>query len=284
MLNIDQWNEKNDPHFLKRSVLACDLDDTLTDRGTLNSTIIKELEKLQNKGYLVILVTGRPAGWADTLVRLLPFDAVICENGAAIYYWEKSKLERSEGEGPRQIFWHPGNVYSTKEPENTKEKLAQAEIEILQAFPQCRVASDQRFRLYDLAIDFAEEIVPPLNFLEAEKIKDHFEKLGATAKVSSIHVNGWWGEFSKSSALQYVAEQLFSFSIEENLIYMGDSPNDAPLFELADCSIGVSNIKEFPKEIDFHKPKYLTQNPRYQGVIEVIEKILIQQSGDHSAL
>jgi hypothetical protein len=50
----------------------------------------------------------------------------------------------------------------------------------------------------DLAIDFCED-VPALPMPSVEAVKAIFEADGATAKISSIHVNGWFGDYDKLS-------------------------------------------------------------------------------------
>ena len=58
--------------------------------------------------------------------------------------------------------------------------------------PGCALASDQHYREADLAIDFCED-VPPLPRADVDRIVALMEAEGMTAKVSSIHVNGWFG-------------------------------------------------------------------------------------------
>ena len=67
---------------------------------------------------------------------------------------------------------------------------------MLAGVPGCAVAADQAYREADLAIDFCED-VPPLPMSSAHAIQAIFEAAGATAKISSIHVNGWFGNYDK---------------------------------------------------------------------------------------
>ena len=69
---------------------------------------------------------------------------------------------------------------------------------VLAEVPGRRVASDQAYRDADLAIDFCED-VPPLPQEAVDRIAAIFERFGATAKISSIHVNGWFGSYDKLS-------------------------------------------------------------------------------------
>ena len=75
-------------------------------------------------------------------------------------------------------------------------RLAAVRDACLAGVPGCRVSKDQFARIYDVAIDFNED-PPYLGFEAADKIKEIAESLGAVAKVSSIHVNAWYGDYNK---------------------------------------------------------------------------------------
>ncbi len=64
-----------------RCVLT-DIDDTLSTRGRITAETYTAMEELHATGYLVIPVTGRPAGWCDHIARMWPVDAIVGENGA----------------------------------------------------------------------------------------------------------------------------------------------------------------------------------------------------------
>src|ERR1035437_10254253 len=66
----------------------CDIDDTLTTEGKLTARAYAALERLRSGGKLVILITGRPAGWCDHIARMWPVDAVVGENGAFYFYYD----------------------------------------------------------------------------------------------------------------------------------------------------------------------------------------------------
>src|SRR5499426_2754354 len=76
-----------------RGVLA-DIDDTLTTDGKLSAEAYGALERLQRAGFLVVPVTGRPAGWCDHIARMWPVDAVVGENGAFYFFYANGRLER----------------------------------------------------------------------------------------------------------------------------------------------------------------------------------------------
>ena len=64
-----------------RGVLA-DIDDTITTHGELTAPAYAALARLRAAGFLVVPITGRPAGWCDHIARMWPVDAVVGENGA----------------------------------------------------------------------------------------------------------------------------------------------------------------------------------------------------------
>lgn len=265
MKNFSEWSSARP----RERVVAFDLDDTLTEHGTLPARVIQGLEAAQAKGWLTVLVTGRPAGWADALVKLLPWDAVVAENGAVLYFWKSRKRGRSAGEEPVRRFWAPTGYVSTRPAADAawQEPLWR---EVQGKFPRVRTASDQPFRMYDLAIDFAEEVQPPHTLPEAEAIARVATAQGLTAKVSSIHVNVWRGSFTKADGLRQTLTN-FGFTPEEHVVYVGDSPNDGPLFAVASVSVGVANLKAFDgPEFKFQRPGYLTAAPCSAGALEVL--------------
>jgi HAD superfamily hydrolase (TIGR01484 family) len=276
VLKWQDWSHKTDPHAAERFVLAFDLDDTLTHGGALPSQVVSKLEEAQNNGLKVILVTGRSGGWVDALIKLMPFDGIVGENGAIVSYWPQGKIARSPRQEPQKLYWQREQLYGAEYPVSNQEQLTVMSDKILEQIPKARVASDQLYRLYDLAIDFAEEVSPPLTLQEAQTIKIIFESMGATAKVSSIHVNGWRGEFNKKMGLQRLLKQWNeSWSLDKNVIYVGDSPNDGPLFASGALGVGVANLLQFTKAgLTFEEPKFLTLKDSAKGAIEVIDSVL----------
>ena len=67
----------------------CDIDDTLTTDGHLTAAAYAALDALKTAGKLVIPITGRPAGWCDHIARMWPVDAVVGENGAFYFQYDR---------------------------------------------------------------------------------------------------------------------------------------------------------------------------------------------------
>jgi len=246
-----------------RAVLT-DIDDTITSHGLLPSGSIRAMEKLSDAGILVIPVTGRPAGWCDHIARMWPVDAVVGENGALYFSYDR-KLKQMN-----KCF-----AKSEAEREGDRAKLNKLAKEILNQVPGAGLASDQDYRVADLAIDFCED-VPPLSSEEIDKIQEILQSGGATTKVSSIHVNAWFGSYDKMTMSRQCLKDLFSMDIEsenDKILFTGDSPNDSPMFAYFNNSVGVSNIMNFSLPPD-HEPAYVTDQPDSLGFASVAEAIL----------
>lgn len=250
----------------KIDLICTDVDDTLTNDGKLLPEAYQALWNAKNAGIKVIIVTGRPAGWADQMARFWPVDGVVAENGALFFYMNKKvippKMEKVFSLDP-----------STRE--ESFKKLEVIKKEVLDLVPGSQVSFDQSFRFFDLAIDFAED-VPALKKEEIDKICSVFEKYGATYKVSSIHVNGWFGSFNKWDGIKLGYKTLYGKDLEshlDNAIYCGDSPNDEPLFEKFQWSYGVANISQFMDDLTF-PPKIIGSKEGGLGFCELVDHIL----------
>ncbi len=236
-----------------------DIDDTITTEGKLPAASYQALWALHEAGIRVVPVTGRPAGWCDLILRQGPVDAVIGENGALVYYWE-GKHQR--------VFTHPAVAGG-----EAKAKLDAIRAACLQGVPGCRVAKDQFARLYDLAIDFCEE-PPVLPLSDAERIRDIAVGFGAQAKISSIHVNIWYGVYDKLSMAKLFFEQVWrETDLLERGVFFGDSPNDAPMFAAFPVSCAVANIAPFVPTIP-HLPTFVTALSGGEGFAEAVAHIL----------
>ena len=84
--------------------LASDYDGTLATDGQVNEATLTALQRLQESGRKLILVTGRQL---DDLCQVFPqvdrFDCVVAENGALLY-WPANREEQLLGDRPPEIF------------------------------------------------------------------------------------------------------------------------------------------------------------------------------------
>jgi hypothetical protein len=241
-----------------------DIDDTLSIKGRIPSASFTAMERLQDAGIRVIPITGRPAGWCDHMARMWPVDGLVGENGAFYFRYDESNKKMI-----RRYF------KTEKQRSIDRKKLEKIKKEILQKVPGCRVSADQAYREADLAIDFCEDI-PPIPMEDVEKIVRCFKRAGARAKISSIHVNGWFGDYDKLTMTHLFFKEVFKSDldkIKEQVIFTGDSPNDAPMFGYFPHSVGVANIVRFKKTID-HKPAWVTENEGGYGFAEMVDILL----------
>jgi len=257
---------KQFPKHIKSKIrfVLSDIDDTLTVNGRLPSVVFSAMENLQKAGIQVIPITGRPAGWCDHIARMWPVDGLVGENGAFYFRYDDTQKKMI-----RRYF------KTEKERKEDWKKLEKIKQEILKKVPGCRVSADQAYREADLAIDFCED-VPPLPMKGVDQIVRCFNEAGAQAKISSIHVNGWFGEYNKLSMTRLLFKEVFKVSlieIKEQVIFTGDSPNDSPMFAYFPHSVGVANVLDFKSKLD-HDPVWVTEKEGGYGFAEMVGILL----------
>jgi HAD superfamily hydrolase (TIGR01484 family) len=241
-----------------------DVDDTITTDGLLTASAYGSLEQLRDAGLRVIVTTGRPAGWCDHIARMWPVDAVVGENGAAWFWYDRAS---------RKL--RVQHSLSEEDLSANRERVAAVAKRVLHAVPGTALASDQFCRLYDLAIDYCED-VPHVGDHSVAEVVRVMEEAGMTAKVSSIHVNGWFGAYDKLSMSRRLMDQLFGIDLDlerERFVYGGDSPNDAPMFAHFPLSVGVANVREFAGRMPA-LPRYITEGRSGEGFTELASLLI----------
>ena len=141
--------------------------------------------------------------------------------------------------------------------------------------PGAALASDQHYRESDLAIDFCEDVAP-LPRRDVDRIVAMMEAEGMTAKVSSIHVNGWFGSYDKLAMTRTLLAEAFATDLDaerERFVFVGDSPNDAPMFAYFPNAVGVANVAPFLDRIAT-PPTYVTTKEAGAGFVELAEFLL----------
>ena len=241
-----------------------DVDDTVTTEGRLTAAAYEALEQLSAAGITVIPITGRPAGWCDHIARMWPVFAVVGENGAFYMRYDRAKRKMTTHQWATEAHL-----------QDNRKKLDRLALEILQAVPGAALASDQHYRLADLAIDFCEDVAA-LPEAAVQQIVSLFESAGAQAKVSSIHVNGWFGDYDKLSMTKTLFAREFGIQLSDNhteAVFIGDSPNDEPMFEFFQYSVGVANIQTQLHRLT-HRPKFITPSKGGSGFAEMARYLL----------
>ena len=240
----------------KAKILLFDLDGTFVDADNLQSSTYSSLEKISNKEIKTVVVTGRPAGWCDLIARWWPVDSVIGENGALSYSMLDGRMKRDVFDSSLTL-------------EKSREFLQSLLKEIKSNFGEVCLAADQPFRQWDLALDISEENSMPMN--KVKEIHDFCITKGANAAISNIHLNIWYGSYTK---LDMANRILNKWKIDfDECIYIGDSPNDESMFKNFPLSVGVKSVKKYAK-IMTHCPSYITDKDANQGFEELVNFIL----------
>ena len=212
------------------------------------------------------IIAAAEAANAMGFIRDMPqgLQTVVGENGAFYFRHEptsKRMIRRyAKDDGQRRI---------------ARERLHEVRQAVLAEVPGAAVAADQAYREADLAIDFRED-VPPLPRAAVDSIVAIFERFGATAKVSSIHVNGWFGGYDKLSTSQLLFQEAFGRDLEQArpaVVFVGDSPNDAPMFGYFPNAVGVANVREALDAMPEH-PRWITEGRSAHGFAEVANALI----------
>lgn len=162
-----------------------------------------------------------------------------------------------------------------KREKKNRTKLKDIWRELKSKYPYTRRAADQFTRKLDLAIDVCEDD-PHLTEDQTLAVLQELRSHSLNVKLSSIHINAWFGDFDKASTcLLYLKEQ-WGLDRAEALtqsLYCGDSPNDEPLFKLFPNSVGVQNVTRFLNQMQT-PPQYITDGEGGHGFAEIAEVLL----------
>ncbi|MCC6870342.1 MAG: HAD-IIB family hydrolase [Burkholderiales bacterium] len=246
-----------------RGVFA-DIDDTLTTDGRLTAEAYAAMAALHEAGFGVVPITGRPAGWCDHIARMWPVDAVVGENGAFYFAYDAAS---------RKLVKRFRDDEATRAA--NRARLAAVRDRILAEAPGAALASDQLYREADLAIDYCED-VPRLGSAAVDRIVAIMREAGMTAKVSSIHVNGWFGAYDKLGMTRTLVRERHGVDLDaerDRYLFVGDSPNDAPLFGYFPLSVGVANVRRFAARLEY-APAYVTARESGAGFAELAARLL----------
>ncbi|MEK7820906.1 MAG: HAD-IIB family hydrolase [Pseudomonadota bacterium] len=259
------------PLKARRSVrwVLADIDDTITTDGRLTADAFAAMERLTAAGFAVVPITGRPAGWCDHIARMWPVAAVVGENGAFYFHYDRKTrtLQRRF-------------MIDAAARAANRRKLKALARRILAGVPGTALASDQDYRDADLAVDYCEDVAP-LPRKEVDRIVRLMTAAGAHAKVSSIHVNGWFGDYDKLAMTRILFREQFGVELEaakDAVVFVGDSPNDEPMFGFFPQAVGVANVRDFEGRIRF-TPAFVTRSRGGKGFVELAAALLAARAG-----
>nr|WP_234026750.1 HAD-IIB family hydrolase [Melaminivora suipulveris] len=239
-----------------------DIDDTLTTDGAITPDALQALSNLKAAGLQIVAITGRPVGWSEPFALAWPLDAIVAENGAVA-------LRRNASGGLDRLYQQDAATRATNFA-RMQQVLAHIEASIAGA----RRATDSAGRETDIAIDHSE--FAHLSEAQIDKVVLAMRHEGMHATVSSIHINGWYGEHNKLEGARWIVRELWGRDLDAEMdrwAYVGDSTNDALMFQAFDNSVGVANIARFVPHLS-HLPRYVTQGERGAGFAEVARAVL----------
>jgi HAD superfamily hydrolase (TIGR01484 family) len=238
------------------SAVFTDMDGTLTVRGRVRSSTYGALADLEAAGIRVIIVTGRPSGWAESISRLWPVTAVVAENGGVIYM-----------PGGRKVY----SVSRATLPSVRRRMYAAADL-VSRDVRGARLSTDAPFTEVNLALDWNEDVHLPES--AARRMEELLRARGFNAVRSSVHVNFWPGRFDKLSACRRVVRALGGDPrLLFPYIYVGDALNDEPMFRGFPRSVGVANVMDVWDELGA-KPSRVTRAREGEGFEEVARAVL----------
>ena len=239
-----------------------DIDDTLTTEGAITPDALAALGALKAAGLHLIPITGRSVRWSEPFASTWPVDAIVAENGACA-------LVPGSGGTPQKIYQQ-----SPAERRANFAAMQHVLARIEREVPGAHRARDSAGRECDIAIDHGEFTHLPQEAID--RCVAIMREAGMNATVSSIHINGWFGEHNKLQGARWIVRELFGRDLDAELdhwIYVGDSTNDELMFEHFPHSVGVANIAPFLPQLR-HPPRYVTQGERGAGFAELARKIL----------
>ncbi len=241
--------------------LFTDIDDTLTRDGAIEPVALAALHRLHDAGLPVIAVTGRPLGWSVPFATAWPVAAIVAENGAVALLPTGGALltEYVQDQATR---------------ERNAARLREVAQAVLREVPGTTLARDSAGRVTDIAVDHSE--FAHLGEAQIAQVVAVMQREGMNATVSSIHINGWYGEHTKLSGARWMLQRLYGRELDAELerwVYVGDSTNDQAMFGHFPLSVGVANLHHFADQLHTW-PAYITEGERGIGFAEVAARLL----------
>ena len=236
-------------------LIASDVDGTLTQNGKFVPDLITTLDRLKSAGIKVLLVTGRSAGWVSALVNYLPVEGAIAENGG--------------------IFLQPNGTQDllSSVPNLSRHRILLENTfhQIKQLFPHLCPSADNQFRITDWTFD-----VDDLSADDIQAISTQCDQMGWSFTYSNVQCHIKPVHQDKATGLLSVLSNHFPELNPQQVLTIGDSPNDEAMFDPAKfpVSVGVANILHYRANMS-HLPKYVTQASEFAGFSE-LAKLLLQ--------
>ena len=89
-------------------------------------------------------------------------------------------------------------------------------------------------------------------------------------------MNGWFGQDDKLPMTRRFAQDIAGIDVakdNDKAVFVGDSPNDAPLFGFSRNACGASGVRNFAGHIEA-EPAYVMRSRGGRGFVEMAERLL----------
>lgn len=244
-------------HWPDLDLIATDMDGTLTLDEKLTAPLLQALLDLQQTGVTVVVTTGRSAGWVNGLCYYLPIAGAIAENGGLFY---------SPHLDPAGVLLSP-----IQDRVAHRHKLAEMFAQLMTEFPQIEVAADNAFRVTDWT--YAN---PGFATDDLARMKQMCQAAGWGFVYSNVqcHIKPL-GQNKQTGLLAVLKQPSLSQCRSDQLITIGDSPNDDELFDpsVFPYSVGVANVAHYLDDMQF-TPSAIASQPEQQGFLELAQLVL----------
>lgn len=245
--------------FRQVRFVLTDMDETLTFNGRLPAATYTAIERLQCNGVCVIPVTAAPAGWCDQMARMWPVDGVVAENGGLF-------LRRAaDGHAIERTYWHPDS-----DVVRVQGELQSIAASVRKILPGVELADDQPFRLTSIAFKRTGAAHTD------EQLAEALRRAGAHTSINNLWVLGWLGEYDKLAMSRRMLRERHGVDIDasrDEILYSGDSTNDAPMFAFFRHTVGVSTVTEYLQSLPV-APAWVTRGPGGAGFVEIADAVL----------
>ena len=234
--------------------VVSDIDGTLTRDGRMCADTLSALATVRQAGMSIVLATGRSAGMGQSLAMYLPYImGVVCENGALFF----------DAANPRKPVMLRGGLRSSAHIRQLEAAFARLRA----VYPQLNRAEDDDFRHTEIAM-LRDASFSAADIRHMAEIVSEFD-LAIT--YSSIHIHIMGTGVDKWSMIEKLAGRYGLDAAGRQVLTIGDSVNDAALFDPAsvECSVGVAQVTRYRDILGGRMPRFVTPSEGVDGFMEM---------------
>lgn len=264
----------------ERYLLIFDLDGTLlNDKKEISFLTKCYLKKLNKKGHVIVLASGRPFRSMERYYDELKLNTpIVCYNGANCFNPKDKNYPQYEFKFPKEVI---KEMYTKLKP-YIHNVMCETNDEIWIDQDDGRLAKFFCYENMQLHYGDLNETLDkdPMTMIvqTGEEFSNREEIVNIVAQYENISPRFWTGypyfelfyeKTSKASAVKYIAEH---YNIKkENIIAFGDSTNDIELCELGGTFVAMKNGKPQLKE----KADILSaKDNNHNGIYFTLKKLL----------